>query len=76
MMALKRKILLYERLLKEKTRENTKLLEDKKIVEASETRKLTEKLENECQRLRVHLAQSVPETEFLKRKGSVFNNNK
>uniref|UniRef100_A0A914MS65 Uncharacterized protein n=1 Tax=Meloidogyne incognita TaxID=6306 RepID=A0A914MS65_MELIC len=68
MMALKRKILLYERLLKEKTRENTKLLEDKKIVEASETRKLTEKLENECQRLRVHLAQSVPETEFLKEK--------
>uniref|UniRef100_A0A915LDH8 Fibronectin type-III domain-containing protein n=1 Tax=Meloidogyne javanica TaxID=6303 RepID=A0A915LDH8_MELJA len=78
MMALKRKILLYERLLKEKTRENTYAkLKNKLVVvfefeleysKASETRKLTEKLENECQRLRVHLAQSVPETEFLKEK--------
>ncbi|KAL7070107.1 hypothetical protein ACQ4LE_010340 [Meloidogyne hapla] len=68
MMTLKRKVLLYERLLKEKTRENSKLLEDKKVVEAAETRKLTERLENECQRLRIHLAQSVPETEFLKEK--------
>lgn len=65
---LKRKVLLYERMLHEKNRENSKLLENKNVVQATEARKLAEKLELECQRLRTHLAQSVPEAEFLREK--------
>jgi hypothetical protein len=45
-----------------------KLITDKSVVQASETRKQLDRLEVECQRLRAHLAQSVPEQEFLREK--------
>jgi hypothetical protein len=41
---------------------------DKNVVQATESRKQLDKMEGECQRLRTHLAQSVPEAEFLREK--------
>ena len=66
--ALKRKLILYERMMHDKSQENAKLITDKSVVQASETRKQLDRLEVECQRLRAHLAQSVPEQEFLREK--------
>jgi len=47
---------------------SSKLMADKSVAQAAEARKQLDRLEGECQRLRAHLAQSVPETEFLREK--------
>ncbi|KAI1731908.1 hypothetical protein Ddc_00752 [Ditylenchus destructor] len=66
--SLKKKAIQYERVLRNKIEENAKLLSDRNVAKAAESRHLVEKLEVECNRLRNHLSQSIPEGEFLREK--------
>ncbi|KAI1725414.1 hypothetical protein DdX_02072 [Ditylenchus destructor] len=66
--SLKKKAIQYERVLRNKIEENAKLLSDRNVAKAAESRHLVEKLEAECNRLRNHLSQSIPEGEFLREK--------
>ncbi|CAD5214121.1 unnamed protein product [Bursaphelenchus okinawaensis] len=67
-LSLKRKVIQYERALREKSEEVAKLLSDRNVAKAAETRQRMEKLETECSRLKRHLNESVPEADFLKEK--------
>uniref|UniRef100_A0A1I7SHT9 PH domain-containing protein n=1 Tax=Bursaphelenchus xylophilus TaxID=6326 RepID=A0A1I7SHT9_BURXY len=67
-LSLKRKVVQYERALREKSEEVAKLLSDRNVAKAAETRQRMEKLEAECARLKRHLNESVPESEFLREK--------
>ncbi|KAI6200956.1 hypothetical protein M3Y96_00789800 [Aphelenchoides besseyi] len=66
--ALKRKVLQFERALREKTEEVAKLNNDREVVKAVDSRRQIEKLELECARLRKHLSESIPETEYFREK--------
>uniref|UniRef100_A0A914CM44 Lebercilin domain-containing protein n=1 Tax=Acrobeloides nanus TaxID=290746 RepID=A0A914CM44_9BILA len=64
--SLKRKVLQYETSLNEKSNEINNLLADKKLADATETRKKLEKLEKECRKLKQELRDSIPMNEFFK----------
>ncbi|KAI6241699.1 hypothetical protein M3Y99_00331800 [Aphelenchoides fujianensis] len=68
MNSLKRKVVQFERALREKTEEVAKLINDREVAKAVDTRRQIQKLESEIHRLRKHLSESIPESAFFREK--------
>uniref|UniRef100_A0AC34QHB2 Uncharacterized protein n=1 Tax=Panagrolaimus sp. JU765 TaxID=591449 RepID=A0AC34QHB2_9BILA len=62
--SLKRKVIQYERAMREKSEEILKLLNDKNVINASENRQKLEKLEKDYEKLKYRLGKSVPQAEL------------
>uniref|UniRef100_A0A914P300 Uncharacterized protein n=1 Tax=Panagrolaimus davidi TaxID=227884 RepID=A0A914P300_9BILA len=62
--SLKRKIIQYERALREKTQEINNLMGDKSVFSATETKQKMQKLEDDCAKLKHRLGKSVPYVEL------------
>uniref|UniRef100_A0A915EN20 Uncharacterized protein n=1 Tax=Ditylenchus dipsaci TaxID=166011 RepID=A0A915EN20_9BILA len=52
--------------------ENEYLLSDRNVAKAAENRHMLGKMETECNRLKNHLSQSIPEGEFLREKLNIW----